>query len=78
MVKEQTAIDRNKFNKQVVLGHDDEHHEQEARRAKTQLYREQIVGAWDRSAKLNQIKVKLEKELGICINDDKIKYIMKM
>ena len=36
------------------------------------------MGAWDRTAKLSQIKGKLEKELGIAINDDKIKYIMKM
>ena len=42
------------------------------------MYREEIVGAWDRTAKLSQIKGKLEKELGIAINDDKIKYIMKM
>lgn len=62
----------------MVLGHEDEVQEREARRAKTQLYREEIVGAWDRTAKLNQIKGKLEKELGININDDKIKYIMKM
>lgn len=42
------------------------------------MYKQEIVGAWDRSKKLREIKVKLEKELGIAINDDKIRFIMKM
>jgi len=42
------------------------------------MYKQEIVGAWDRSNKLREIKVKLEKELGIAINDDKIRFIMKM
>ena len=76
--RERGEHERQQFNRQVVIGHEDEVNEHEARRAKTQLYREEIVRAWDRTAKLKQIKGKLEKELGIAINDDKIKYIMKM
>ena len=51
--KERSEREKHLFNKQVVLGHEDEVHEHEAKRAKTQLYREEIVGAWDRTAKLN-------------------------
>lgn len=51
--RERSEHEKDQFNRQVVLGHEDEVHEHEARRAKTQLYREEIVGAWDRTAKLN-------------------------
>lgn len=42
------------------------------------MYKQEMVGAWDRSHKLREIKGKLEKELGIAINDDKIRFIMGM
>jgi len=62
----------------VDEGHRDEIEEREARRAKSQMYRQEILGAWDRAHKLREIKGKLEKELGIAINDDKIRFIMQM
>jgi hypothetical protein len=39
-------------------------------------YKQEIVGVWDRTHKLAEVKQKLEKELGIAVNDDKIKLLM--
>ncbi len=40
-------------------------------------YQQEITGVWDRTHKLAEVKRKLEHDLGIAINDDKIKYIMR-
>jgi hypothetical protein len=44
---------------------------------KMQKYKQEIVTVWDRTNKLAEVKRRLEHDLGIAINDDKIKFLMK-
>ena len=64
------------FNKQVVLGERDETKEKEGLKEKEGKYRSEIVGVWEREQKISDIKNKLERDLGVAINDDKIKLLM--
>ena len=64
------------FNRQVVLGERDETKEKEGLKEKEGKYRSEIVGVWEREQKISDIKNKLERDLGVAINDDKIKLLM--
>ena len=44
---------------------------------KMQKYKQEIVTVWDRTNKLAEVKRRLEHDLGIAINDDKIKFLMR-
>ncbi len=43
---------------------------------KREKYKKEIVTVWDRTQKLAEVKRRLEHDLGIAINDDKIKFLM--
>jgi hypothetical protein len=51
--------------------------EDKREKEKRQKYKQEIVTVWDRTNKLAEVKRRLEHDLGIAINDDKIKFLMK-
>ena len=69
--------EKERFKMQVDRGdreRDDEHKREQEKRQK---YKEEIVTVWDRTNKLAEVKRRLEHDLGIAINDDKIKFLMR-
>lgn len=44
---------------------------------KEEQFRREIVGVWDRTVKVADIKNKLQRELGIAANDDKLRAMMQ-
>ena len=62
---------------QVDRGDRERDDEDKREKEKRQKYKQEIVTVWDRSNKLAEVKRRLENDLGIAINDDKIKFLMK-
>lgn len=69
--------DRERFRMQVENGDAEKLEEDRKDKEKRMKYQQEITGVWDRTHKLAEVKRKLEHDLGIAINDDKIKYIMR-
>lgn len=69
--------DKERFRMQVDHGDRERDDEDKKEKEKRQKYKQEIVTVWDRSSKLAEVKRKLEHDLGIAINDDKIKFLMK-
>lgn len=69
--------DRERFRMQVELGDAEKVEEDRKDKEKRVKYQQEITGVWDRTHKLAEVKRKLEHDLGIAINDDKIKYLMR-
>lgn len=69
--------DRERFRMQVENGDAEKLEEDRKDKEKRVKYQQEITGVWDRTHKLAEVKRKLEHDLGIAINDDKIKYIMR-
>lgn len=68
--------DQHAFNLQVTLGHGDEDREQLKLREKELSYKNQVSSVWERELKVAELKGKLQHELGVALNDDKIKILM--
>ena len=69
--------DKERFRMQVDRGDRERDDEDKREKEKKQKYKQEIVTVWDRSNKLAEVKRRLEHDLGIAINDDKIKFLMK-
>lgn len=69
--------DRERFMKQVENGLAEREAEERKDKEKRDKYKQEIVTVWDRTHKLAEVKRRLEHDLGIAINDDKIKFLMK-
>jgi hypothetical protein len=69
--------DRDRFMKQVENGLAEREAEEKKDKEKRDKYKQEIVTVWDRTNKLAEVKRRLEHDLGIAINDDKIKFLMK-
>jgi len=69
--------DKERFRMQVDRGDRERDDEDKKEQEKRQKYKQEIVTVWDRTNKLAEVKRRLEHDLGIVINDDKIKFLMK-
>ena len=45
-------------------------------RLKEQSYKDKIEGIWEREQEIARLKQKLQSELGVALNDDKIKVLV--
>ena len=62
---------------QVNRGERERDDEDKRENEKRQLFKQEIETVWDSSNKLAEVKRELEHDLGIAINDDKIKFFIK-
>lgn len=69
-------VDRERFKRQVENGLAERDNEDRKEIEKREKYKKEIVTVWDRTQKLAEVKRRLEHDLGIAINDDKIKFLM--
>ena len=69
--------DRERFKLQIERGYKEREEEEKREKEKKQKYKQEIGTVWDRTQKLAEVKRRLEHDLGIAINDDKIKFLMK-
>lgn len=69
--------DKERFKMQVDRGDREREDEEKQEQKKRDKYKQEIVTVWDRTHKLAEVKRRLEHDLGIALNDDKIKFLMK-